>query len=49
MIAPVQYLWIVCMTLGNGACWVEISEAEREAPGEEVVEAAEGAGASNAV
>jgi len=29
MLAPVQYLWILSMILGNGACFVEILEAER--------------------
>jgi hypothetical protein len=28
MLAPVQYLWITAMTLGNGACVGEISEWE---------------------
>jgi hypothetical protein len=28
MLAPVQYLWILAMTLGNGACVGEIAEWE---------------------
>jgi hypothetical protein len=48
MLAPVQYLWILAMTIGNGACFAEVNEAEtvsreiRETRGQE-------GGASDAV
>ena len=33
MLAPVQYSWILAMTLGNGACVAEVREWELRSPG----------------